>query len=282
MHLFKRNEDLHFFLGQFRKIAHRIGFVPTMGALHQGHLSLVQKALEENDLVICSIFVNPTQFDDRQDLATYPRPIEEDFEKLEKIGCQVLYLPDAEQVYPEGIQLLNLDLNGLDRTMEGTYRAGHFKGVVQVVHRLLDIVRPDALYMGQKDFQQYVIVKYMIKALGLAVRLVSVPIVREVDGLAMSSRNIRLGARGRQKASWISKVLFEARREIKMQKNLSLLKASAIEKLKAQEMEIDYFEIINTDTLQSVKHWDDAEQIVACTSVRVEKVRLLDNILLKG
>lgn len=282
MHLFKRNEDLHFFLGQFRKIAHRIGFVPTMGALHQGHLSLVQKALEENDLVICSIFVNPTQFDDRQDLATYPRPIEEDFEKLEKIGCQVLYLPDAEQVYPEGIQLLNLDLNGLDRTMEGTYRAGHFKGVVQVVHRLLDIVRPDALYMGQKDFQQYVIVKYMIKALGLAVRLVSVPIVREVDGLAMSSRNIRLGARGRQKASWISKVLFEARREIKMQKNLSLLKASAIKKLKAQEMEIDYFEIINTDTLQSVKHWDDAEQIVACTSVRVEKVRLLDNILLKG
>ena len=282
MHLFKRNEDLHFFLGQFRKIAHRIGFVPTMGALHQGHLSLVQKALEENDLVICSIFVNPTQFDDRQDLATYPRPIEEDFEKLEKIGCQVLYLPNAEQVYPEGIQLLNLDLNGLDRTMEGTYRAGHFKGVVQVVHRLLDIVRPDALYMGQKDFQQYVIVKYMIKALGLAVRLVSVPIVREVDGLAMSSRNIRLGARGRQKASWISKVLFEARREIKMQKNLSLLKASAIKKLKAQEMEIDYFEIINTDTLQSVKHWDDAEQIVACTSVRVEKVRLLDNILLKG
>lgn len=282
MHLFKRNEDLHFFLGQFRKIAHRIGFVPTMGALHQGHLSLVQKALEENDLVICSIFVNPTQFDDRQDLATYPRPIEEDFEKLEKIGCQVLYLPDAEQVYPEGIQLLNLDLNGLDRTMEGTYRAGHFKGVVQVVHRLLDIVRPDALYMGQKDFQQYVIVKYMIKALGLAVRLVSVPIVREADGLAMSSRNIRLGARGRQKASWISKVLFEARREIKMQKNLSLLKASAIEKLKAQEMEIDYFEIINTDTLQSVEHWDDAEQIVACTSVRVEKVRLLDNILLKG
>ena len=166
--------------------------------------------------------------------------------------------------------------------MEGTYRAGHFKGVVQVVHRLLDIVRPDALYMGQKDFQQYVIVKYMIKALGLAVRLVSVPIVREADGLAMSSRNIRLGARGRQKASWISKVLFEARREIKMQKNLSLLKASAIKKLKAQEMEIDYFEIINTDTLQSVKHWDDAEQIVACTSVRVEKVRLLDNILLKG
>ncbi|MCH2042615.1 MAG: pantoate--beta-alanine ligase [Saprospiraceae bacterium] len=282
MYLFKKNQDLQTYLNQARNQGKQVGFVPTMGALHKGHLSLIEQALQENDLVVCSIFVNPTQFDDKTDLVNYPKPVEKDINLLQQVGCQVLYLPDANEVYPENIKLIDLDLNGLDKTMEGAHRDGHFRGVVQVVHRLLDIVQPNALYMGQKDFQQYTIIKYMIQQLQLTVRLVRVPIMREADGLAMSSRNIRLGKQGRTKAALISTILFEIKERAKEQQDLLKLKQEALLKFQAADMSVDYFEIVDANTLQDLKHWKEAEEIVACTTVRVDGVRLLDNILLKS
>lgn len=282
MYLFKRNQDLQKYLSQEQEQGKQVGFVPTMGALHQGHLSLIEHALKENDLVVCSIFVNPTQFDDKTDLVNYPKPVEKDMELLERIGCHVLYLPTGDEVYPEDVNLIELDLDGLDKTMEGAHRDGHFQGVVQVVHRLLDIVKPNALYMGQKDFQQYTIIKYMIRKLDLAVRLVCVPIMREEDGLAMSSRNIRLKGDGRKKAGLISSILFKIKERVQEQKDLLELKQEALQKFQAEDMLVDYFEIVDANTLKDIKHWEEAEQIVACTTVRVDGVRLLDNILLKG
>ena len=262
--------------------ASKIGFVPTMGALHDGHLSLVQKAKQFSDKIVVSIFVNPTQFGNSNDFDQYPNSISEDIDLLHQLDVDAVFLPkSAEELYSDE-NYNGFSFGSIEKVMEGTHRKGHFDGVARVVKLFLDLIQPDFAFFGEKDYQQLLIIKELTAKIGIKTKIISCETVRETDGLAMSSRNIRLGARGRQKASWISKVLFEARREIKMQKNLSLLKASAIKKLKAQEMEIDYFEIINTDTLQSVKHWDDAEQIVACTSVRVEKVRLLDNILLKG
>ncbi len=251
-----------------------------MGALHLGHLTLVKKALSENDLVVCSIFVNPTQFGDAQDLENYPRPIESDIEKLEAQGCQILFLPNIAEIYPPNLQTPVFDLAGLDQSMEGAHRPGHFAGVVQVVHRLLDIVQPDSLYMGQKDYQQFAIIKHFLQLIQSPIKLVQVPIVREEDGLAMSSRNIRLSKTGRQKALLISQTLFLAQQEAK---TLSLLevKQNAINRLAEGRMEVDYFEIIDGNNLQSIQSFDQAAVVTACTTVRVDGVRLLDNIILK-
>lgn len=261
----------------------KIGFVPTMGALHEGHLTLVVDALHENDLVVCSIFVNPTQFNDPEDLKKYPRPIEKDIKMLESVNCHVLFLPEVSEVYPVGLADFNIDLKGLDLSMEGEHRPGHFKGVVQVVHRLLDIVRPYSLYLGQKDFQQYTIIDFMLKEIKSKINLVMVPIVRESDGLAMSSRNIRLSAEGRAKAPILYQVLQEVEHYVHFQPfptpkdairlALDLLKKYGVE-------DIDYFKIVDGYSLKTIENFDDSDYAVACSVIKIDGVRLLDNVIL--
>ena len=280
MYIFKTVRDLQHYIQQQKEQNKSIGFVPTMGALHLGHLTLIDEARSKNDLVVCSIFVNPTQFGDANDLEKYPRPISADIEKLEKQGCHVLFLPSVAEVYPPGLVSLEVDLKGLDTTMEGEHRPGHFAGVVQVVHRFLDIIKPNHLFMGQKDYQQFAIIQYMIQVLALPIHLVRVPIVREADGLAMSSRNIRLSPEGRQKATLISQTLFQAKEDAATL-SLKAMKEKAINSLIQQGMEIDYFEVIDGEQLHTISTFDQANVVTACTTVRVDGVRLLDNIILK-
>lgn len=278
MLIFKTVVTLQHYLHQQRIANQKIGFVPTMGALHQGHLTLIQYAKAENQCVVCSIFVNPTQFGDPKDLEKYPRPIESDIEKLEKEGCDVLFLPDVAEIYPPQLQSPHFDLAGLDKTMEGAHRPGHFDGVAQVVHRLLDIVQPDYLYMGQKDYQQFTVIKHLLKILLSPIKLVRVPIIREADGLAMSSRNIRLSEAGRKKSTIISQTLFQAQKDAQHY-SLKEVKERALKNLAG--MEVDYFEIVDGNTLRSIDSFEQAELVTACTTVRIDGVRLLDNIILK-
>lgn len=201
-----------------------IGFVPTMGALHEGHLTLVRSASKENDVVIVSIFVNPTQFNDKKDLEKYPRTLDSDLLLLSGSGANVVFAPGVDDIYPDGDDKgADIDLGGLDMYMEGAFRPGHFKGVAQVVKRLLEIVTPDRLYMGQKDFQQFTIIQYMLDSLKINTQLVVCPIVRETTGLAMSSRNARLSSPTRAAAGIIFRVLKSAKR----QSASKLLKKSA-------------------------------------------------------
>lgn len=280
MYIFKTVPALQLHLQTLRQQGQRVGFVPTMGALHRGHLSLVQQALEQTDIVVCSIFVNPTQFGEAQDLDQYPRPIEQDIEQLERVGCHVLFLPSAEEIYPENWQTPVFDLKGLDLTMEGAERPGHFAGVVQVVHRLLAIVQPAALFMGQKDYQQFTIIKHLLTIMESPIQLVRVPIVREQDGLAMSSRNIRLSETGRQKARLISTLLFQAQEQAQTA-SLATVQQNALDFIKIHHLEADYFTIINGDSLEPIEEFSQASIVTACTTVRVDGVRLLDNIILR-
>lgn len=280
MYIFKPVNQLQQHLAQLRDQGCRIGFVPTMGALHQGHLTLISTALQNCDQVVCSIFVNPTQFDDARDLNHYPRPIERDIAQLEAVGCSVLFLPPVEEVYPDDWETPVIDLGGLDQTMEGAMRPGHFAGVVQVVHRLLHIVQPHALYMGQKDYQQYAIVQRMLEQLQSPVQLVRVPIVRETDGLAMSSRNVRLSPEGRQRAALISTMLFQARQQAQTA-SLTKVRQTALDFLQHNHLETDYFTIVNGDTLTPITSFDEAPTVTACVVVQIDGVRLLDNIILR-
>jgi pantoate--beta-alanine ligase len=270
-------------LYQQSRTGKKIGFVPTMGALHEGHLTLILDAMEENDIVVCSIFVNPTQFNDPNDLIKYPRPIEKDTQMLESVGCHILFLPEVEVIYPPELIEPEFDLNGLDLPMEGAKRPGHFKGVVRVVYRLLDIVKPDSLYMGQKDFQQYSIIAQMLRLLNSGIRLVRVPIVRESDGLAMSSRNVRLSKAGRELAPILHKVLQEVEYYVNSQpfpipKNATELASELFKKHGIEQ--IDYFEIVDGNTLNTLHSFEDSQFAVVCAVIVIDGVRLLDNVIL--
>jgi pantoate--beta-alanine ligase len=280
MYIFKTVQDLQQYLHTQKKQAKRIGFVPTMGALHRGHLNLVQRAFDDCDIVVCSIFVNPTQFGEANDLDNYPRPIESDIQKLEQLGCSVLFLPSVSEMYPPNLVSPSVDLKGLDTHMEGAHRPGHFAGVVQVILRFLDIIPTDFLYMGQKDYQQFAVIKYTLQLLQLNTQIVCVPIVREEDGLAMSSRNIRLSPEGRQKARLISKMLFEAKKQA-VSMSLEEVKKHALTFIDQHQLELDYFTIIDGDSLESINSFDKATTVTACTTIRIDGVRLLDNIILR-
>jgi pantoate--beta-alanine ligase len=259
----------------------QVGFVPTMGALHEGHLSLVRQSIYENDHTVVSIFVNPTQFNDPKDLLHYPRTIEQDLALLDSVGDTDVFIPDVLEMYPEGTDKdNNPDLGGLDVSMEGASRPGHFKGMAQVVLRLLDIVKSDRLYMGQKDFQQYTIVNYLISKYELPVKLIRCPIIRESNGLAMSSRNVRLRTEVRNQASIIYHTLNEVKNRINVMDTKSL-EAFAMEKLRVTPFEPEYFSIVDGWTLQPIYDIDDTDFAVACTAVCVEGVRLIDNMILK-
>ena len=266
---------------EYQSTGRTVGFTPTMGALHAGHHSLISKSIAENDVTICSIFVNPTQFNNANDLDKYPRTIDSDCAGLEKIGCDIVFLPTEEEIYPGGEELfeINIDLQGLDKKMEGAHRPGHFAGVVQVVKRLLDIVPTDRLYMGQKDYQQFTIIRHMIKVLDIPTQLVVCPIMREDHGLAMSSRNVRLTRDNREDASIIHRVLRQAKQWIDT-KDIEDIESRAMEYLSVSGFRPEYFSIINGHTLETIKDINGVEEVVACAAVWAGDVRLIDNMRL--
>ncbi len=287
MQIFRTNAALHRFLSE--NTNQTVGFVPTMGALHQGHISLIERCKAENDITICSIFVNPTQFNNADDLKKYPRTEETDAALLKTAKCDVLYLPSVEEIYPVGLVTPEFDLGGLDNMMEGAHRPGHFKGVVQVVHRLLTLVHPNTLYMGQKDLQQFTIIRKMLSQMANAPELIVCPIIREVDGLAMSSRNVRIKLEDRPSASIISKVLLAATKpqiaeDLKHGQPFSTPEeycSWAMNLLSDQpNMKPEYVEMVYLDTLLPVTNWQSAKAKAICVATWLGDVRLIDNILL--
>lgn len=265
----------------FRKQGKVIGLVPTMGALHQGHLSLVKQCLKDNDVCVVSIFVNPTQFNNPEDLEKYPRTLERDTDYLAQAGVTIVFAPSVEQVYPEADTRL-FDFGQLDKVMEGKYRPGHFNGVAQVVSRLFDIVEPDRAYFGEKDFQQLAIIRAMVKQLALPVEIMPMPIVREASGLALSSRNERLTDEQRKVAVEISKTLFASKDKMNTL-SIEQVKHWVVDTINATDgLCVEYFEIVDGLTLQSVDQWSDSDYIVGCITVFCGDVRLIDNIKYKG
>lgn len=285
MLLFKKTADLQNHLAAERRTGKIIGFAPTMGALHDGHLDLIRRAKTEKcDLVVASIFVNPTQFNDPKDLEKYPRTPEKDIRLLLSAGCDVLFMPDeVGEIYPPGLDLtVKFDFGPLAEVMEGRFRPGHFQGMATVVKRLLDIVGPDQLFMGQKDYQQLSICRNLILQAALPVKLVMVDTRREPDGLAMSSRNVRLSPEMRAAAPVIFQVLKKTSDEL-ADKPVEFLEKQALETLAAAGLKPEYFEIVDGISLQPIGgEAGDSDFVVACVAVWAGEVRLIDNLVLKG
>lgn len=278
MIIYRSASDISRYLARQSQGGRRIGFVPTMGALHEGHIRLVSRCVGENDLAVCSIFVNPTQFNDPKDFEKYPVTLERDIRMLEAAGCHLLFLPGVEEIYPQGMrQLPAYDLGYLETILEGQYRPGHFQGVCQVVERLLRIVRPHNLYMGRKDYQQCMVVKKLLMITGMPVTLIPCDTVRETDGLAMSSRNLRLDKEQRQRATAIFRVLDRIRRDIRPG-SLGALKQEGIESLVQEGFRADYVEICRAEDLLPVQDWDGTTPLVALAAAYLGQVRLIDNL----
>ncbi|MFO7656838.1 MAG: pantoate--beta-alanine ligase [Bacteroidales bacterium] len=255
-----------------------VGFVPTMGALHKGHLSLIQNSKEKNHSTVVSIFVNPTQFNDKNDFEKYPRNIDKDLEMLHNAGCNIVFVPYEKEIYPEPDKRV-FDLGGLDLMMEGNCRPGHFNGVAQVVTRLFEIVKPQRAYFGYKDFQQLAIIRYIVKQYSIPVEIVACPIVRENNGLAMSSRNTRLSEEEREKASKISKVLFFLRENYNRFYSVAEMKKYVSAELNEEEgFDLEYFEIVAEETLLPPSGLKQPVSKVGCIAVWVGGVRLIDNV----
>lgn len=273
-------EMLRAFLSAARESGKSVGLVPTMGALHEGHASLVQRSVVENDVTIVSVFVNPTQFNDKGDLERYPRTLEADCRLLEALGADCVFAPSVEEVYPEPDTRV-FDFTPLDKVMEGIYRPGHFNGVAQIVSKLFMFVEPDRAYFGEKDFQQLAIIREMVRQQDFKLEIVGCPIVREADGLAMSSRNTLLTAEQRATSLAISKSLF-ASQEYAKNHTLAETKQMVEGTIAATDgLELEYYEVVDGNTLQPVNAWADAEYIVGCITVYCGKVRLIDNIRYK-
>ncbi len=281
MLIFKKVADLQGWLNNERTSGRSIGFAPTMGALHDGHLDLVRMAKRECDRAVVSIFVNPTQFNDSKDLEKYPRTPENDVALLLTVDCDALFMPPVEEVYPPGRDFtIQLDFRQLDKVMEGVFRPGHFEGMATVVNRLLDIVLPHRLYMGQKDFQQLSIVRDMLRQLNSNIELVMCPTRREADGLAMSSRNMRLTPDMRAAAPAIHQTLQWAKEAFQTLPAASV-QAQAMEKLTAAGLKPEYFDIVDGISLLPVPKWADSDFIVACVAAFAGDVRLIDNLVFK-
>lgn len=287
MTLLKKTADLDKWIETQRKLtpsgqSFSMGFVPTMGALHQGHISLIQSSKTENNLTVCSIFVNPTQFNDPKDFEKYPVTIESDIEKLEAAGCDVLFLPTVSEVYPQGTHLLkHYELGFLETVLDGKFRPGHFQGVCQVVERLLQMVKPTQLYLGQKDYQQCMVITKLIDLMGLSDKLeINIcPTLREVDGLAMSSRNMRLSNDERIKAVAIYHCLTFIKENLKPG-NLQYLKEAAFKKLEQEGFKPDYISIADAFNLEEIINWDGHQKPVALIAAFLNEVRLIDNMVL--
>lgn len=281
MKIFNKKLDLQQFLAPFYLEKKAVGLVPTMGALHEGHLSLIQKALSENDIVVVSIFVNPTQFNNAEDLEKYPRNLSGDIKTIERLSQEVvIFAPEISEMYESTPKAISFDFGGLDKVMEGKFREGHFQGVATIVEKLFELVKPTRAYFGEKDYQQILIIKSMLEQRKLPVTLVPCPIVREKSGLAMSSRNERLSPEGRKEAAFIYSVLQEAQ---KLFTTASVAEVEAFVKEQFSQKEgfdLEYFTITKADTLEEVKEKKSSESYRAFITVYVEGVRLIDNIAL--
>jgi pantoate--beta-alanine ligase len=279
MILFKNAADLNTFLRKKRAEGLKIGFAPTMGALHQGHISLINACKKDTQLTVSSIFVNPTQFNNATDFEKYPITIERDIDMLEYAGCDVLFLPSVEEIYPTGTQKLQqYNLGFIETVLEGKYRPGHFQGVCQVVQRLLEIVKPGVVFLGQKDYQQCMVIKKMIELTGLNTTVAVCPTLRETDGLAMSSRNMRLNEDERKKAVFIYQTLQLVKQQI-TPGYLNDIKDKAINYLNAEGFKTDYVEIADAATLELQDFWDGKLPLVILTAAYLNEVRLIDNML---
>ena len=280
MIIFRKAADITAFITKKKRSAARIGFVPTMGALHPGHISLISESKKNSDLTICSIFVNPTQFNDKHDFEKYPKAIENDIDLLENAGCDILFLPDMGEIYPDGTEKPpHYELGYLERLLEGRFRPGHFQGVCQVVQRLLDIVQPHRLYLGQKDFQQCSVIKKLLQLTGMATEVVVCPTQRESDGLAMSSRNMRLNDDERKRAVKIYETLCFIKKQVR-KGYLEDLKERARQYLTAEGFKVDYVEIADAVTLEPLENWDGKTLLVALIAAFLDEVRLIDNMVL--
>lgn len=283
MHIIKASKDLSNLLDSIRRENPKvtIGFVPTMGALHEGHLSLLTESVSKADITVCSIFVNPTQFGEKQDLEKYPKPIENDIELLMQVNCDILFLPEYDQVYPSTYTHQKFELKDLDHKIEGASRPGHFQGVCNVLFRFFEIIKPNFAFFGQKDFQQTVVAKQLARLMEQAPRIVVTPIKREAHGLAMSSRNIRLSDKGKMNAAFIYRALHQLKEDT-AEMNLADALQKAKQFIGAQKgAEIDYLLAVDTITLDEVNSIDESQGIAVVTVIEYEGVRLLDNIILK-
>lgn len=282
VNVFYHKRDLADYLAQARIEGKRIGLVPTMGALHPGHLSLLAYIKDYCDIRVCSVFVNPTQFNNAEDLAKYPRPIQKDLDLLRENGCDVVFMPEVEEMYGEN-ESWTIDLGELDTVLEGAFRPGHYQGVTQIVHKLFKLVGPDVACFGQKDYQQYLVIKEMVKVCALPVSLLLCPTVREPEGLAMSSRNVRLSSKGREQAL----AIFQALKGVSLlcqRLGIDAARKQTIETLNGSEgFTLEYFDICNPETLKP-EHGElkKGATLVALVAVWLEDVRLIDNIIFEA
>jgi pantoate--beta-alanine ligase len=282
MILFKKADDIRKWLDNQQSGVKKIGFVPTMGALHPGHISLIETSKKEDAITVSSIFVNPTQFNDPTDFEKYPITIEKDIQLLEEAGCDILFLPSVNEIYPQGIKVKKYyELGFIETLLDGKYRPGHFQGVCMVVQKLLEIVLPHRLYLGQKDYQQCMVIKKLVELIGLSDRteIVICPTLRETNGLAMSSRNMRLSKDEKEKAG----VLYRSLQMIKENVGTAspeILKQKAQKMLEEAGLKTDYVQIVNAENLSSFQEWDQHKKSVALLAAFINEVRLIDNMLL--
>ena len=273
-------KDLQAELTALRAQGKKVGLVPTMGALHVGHASLVKRSVSENGVTVVSVFVNPTQFNDKNDLAKYPRTLDADCRLLEDCGAAFAFAPSVEEMYPQP-DTREFSYAPLDTVMEGAFRPGHFNGVCQIVSKLFDAIQPDRAYFGEKDFQQLAIIREMVRQMNYKLEIVGCPIVREEDGLALSSRNKRLSAQERENALNISQTLFKSR-TFAASHTVSETQKMVEEAIEAAPgLRLEYFEIVDGNTLQKVSSWEDSQYVVGCITVFCGEVRLIDNIKYK-
>lgn len=280
MEIHSTKSELQAHLQALRSAKKKVALVPTMGALHEGHLSLIQEAKKEADIVVCSIFVNPTQFNDPSDLEKYPRPLENDIKLLQKEGCDILFLPEVQEMYPDPDEKWSIDLGDLDQIWEGAHRPGHFQGVTQIVYKLFNLVLPDVACFGQKDFQQVMVVQRLIDSKQLPIQLIICPIVRNAEGLALSSRNSRLSEQAKVDALVLFRALSMIRENFN-NKTLTDLQADAIALIHTQKnMKMEYLAICETRTLHEANIQEEGKDYVALVVAWIEGVRLIDNMLL--
>ena len=282
MKIFNTKQEIKLYLASQKEENKAIGFVPTMGALHKGHLSLIKKAKKKNDIVVVSIFVNPTQFDNKEDLIKYPKTIENDTKLLKSVSCDVLFFPSVEEIYENNILSEKFDFDGLENQMEGKFREGHFDGVGTIVKTLFEIVEPNRAYFGQKDFQQLQIIKKMVKKHRLNVKIKGCAIYREEDGLAMSSRNTRLSKEHRKAAPFIYKTLKKARKKFGKENAIKVTEWVENQFKKHSFLELEYFTIADEKTLETVKNKESNIKYRAFIAVFAGEIRLIDNIRLKN
>lgn len=279
MKIFTTKNEVSEHLKQLQADGKKIGFVPTMGALHQGHLSLIAQAKQQTDVVVCSIFVNPTQFNDPKDLEKYPRPIEADILKLEQTGCDVLFNPPVTEMY-DGSEEWHLKIGELEHLLEGKFRPGHYQGVTQVVNKLFSIVHPDVAFFGQKDYQQVMVINRMVELLNLPVEIVMCAIERETDGLAMSSRNIHLSTTDRQHALVLYRALQQAKADYTAGQSVDKIEEQASAMISNEpDTQLEYFELADGQTLQPATA--QSKTLVALVAARVGHTRLIDNVIIQ-